>query len=182
MQDFTFATLLFAIYFCFVSCLIYKPNKVVSRRTSIRVDRENFVTDVLEMPAPAIDYNAVTCTETPAEELWEKVAITDVRLLDVEEEPQPEVVEDSEGAREPAVQSEFYNQAAVAIEGLGKRQARRLCSPLGIQQKCNGVELSTQLMVAAIKKAFRQDPDKVIAVIGERLPEVLLSATDQAVG
>lgn len=110
---------------------------------------------------------------------WESELTTgDVQVQDVEEEPQPTptpaVSEDTamETQRE-ATQDDFHNQVLAAINELGKREARRLCSPLKIQQKRNGIELSTELMVAAIRKKFKTNPDQVIAVIRERLPKLL---------
>jgi hypothetical protein len=66
-------------------------------------------------------------------------------------------------------QSELCAQVLAVIDGLGKREARKLCGPLGIQQKRNGVELSTELMVASIRREFKANPDRVKKVFGERL-------------
>lgn len=47
---------------------------------------------------------------------------------------------------------------------------------LKLQQKRNGVELSTELMVASIKREFKVEPDRVIEAIRLRLPELLSNA------
>jgi hypothetical protein len=39
------------------------------------------------------------------------------------------------------------------------------------------VELSTELMVANIKREFKASPDRVIEAIRDRLPELLSNAT-----
>ncbi|MGD2184331.1 hypothetical protein [Lusitaniella coriacea] len=66
------------------------------------------------------------------------------------------------------------NQAAWnALEQLSKRKARQLCAPLGIQQKCQGVELSAPSMVAVIREKFKERPDFVAALIRDRFPELL---------
>jgi hypothetical protein len=51
------------------------------------------------------------------------------------------------------------------IDNLGKREARKLMGGLKLQQKRNGVELSTELMVASIRREFKADPERVIEVI-----------------
>jgi ribosomal protein S13 len=75
-------------------------------------------------------------------------------------------------------QPSLYAQALAAIDGLGKREARKLCSPLSIQQKRNGVELSTELMIASIKREFKTDPERVIEAIRDRLPDRLPATAD----
>jgi hypothetical protein len=64
-------------------------------------------------------------------------------------------------------------QASQAIDRLSKRQARKLCSPLGIPQKTNGVELTLDLMKASIRRQFKDNPQQVIGIIRDRLPELL---------
>lgn len=76
-------------------------------------------------------------------------------------------------------QTELYAQALAAIDGLSKREARKLMGSLKLQQKRNGVELSTELMVASIKREFKASPERVIEAIRARLPEVLSNATTQ---
>jgi hypothetical protein len=63
------------------------------------------------------------------------------------------------------------------IDNLGKREARKIMGALKLQQKRNGVELSTELMVANIKREFKASPDRVIEAIRDRLPELLSNAT-----
>lgn len=75
-------------------------------------------------------------------------------------------------------QPELYAQVLAAVDGLGKREARKLMGSLKLQQKRNGVELSTELMVASIRREFKVDPERVIEVMSERLPELLPAALD----
>jgi len=49
---------------------------------------------------------------------------------------------------------------------------------LKLQQKRNGVELSTELMVASIRLQFKANPERVIEVIRERLPNRLPTVKD----
>jgi hypothetical protein len=49
---------------------------------------------------------------------------------------------------------------------------------LRLQQKRNGVELSTELMVASIRLSFKASPERVIEVIRDRLPELLPATAD----
>ncbi len=67
-------------------------------------------------------------------------------------------------------------QVLEVIGKLTKRQARRLCQPLGIQQKCNDVELTLDLTRGAIRKAYGENAGLVIATIQDRLPELLVAS------
>jgi hypothetical protein len=67
----------------------------------------------------------------------------------------------------------LYNLALQEIKGLSKRKARKLCKPLGIQQKRNGVEISQEMMIGFIIRKFRENPDRVISVIHQQLPGLL---------
>lgn len=66
-----------------------------------------------------------------------------------------------------------YDKIQEVIKTLTKRQSRKLCKPLSIQQKCNGVEKTTQLMRAEISRKFKDNPQLVISVIEEKLPDIL---------
>ena len=65
------------------------------------------------------------------------------------------------------------------IGKLTKRQARQLCKPLGIQQKCNNVELTTELMQGAIKKVYKDNPTLVVATLREKQPALLPAETTE---
>ena len=59
------------------------------------------------------------------------------------------------------------------IKGLTKRELRKILSPLGIRQKHNGVEITTELAVAKVTRIYKEDSAKVTAVIREKLPDKL---------
>ncbi|MGK7875409.1 MAG: hypothetical protein AB4426_19550 [Xenococcaceae cyanobacterium] len=82
---------------------------------------------------------------------------------------------DTDRSIQTKIQPALYEQTLELIARLTKRDCRRLCSPvnkggLGIQMKSHGVEKTRPMMGAAIRKAFKADPERVIAVIRERLP------------
>jgi len=56
-------------------------------------------------------------------------------------EPEPEREIDTPDTQIQELQPDINARTLDVIDKLAKREARRLCSPLGIQQKCNGVEL-----------------------------------------
>jgi len=77
---------------------------------------------------------------------------------------------------EPDESESLYEQVFEIIARLNQQECRRLCSPrarggLGIQMKANGTFKSTQMLRAAIRQAFKTEPEKVIAVIRERIPD-----------
>jgi hypothetical protein len=73
---------------------------------------------------------------------------------------------------------ELYARTVAVIDNLNKVNARKLCKPLGIQQKRNGVELTKELMVANIKRVLKTNPELVISTISEKL-EIDLVATKE---
>ncbi len=68
---------------------------------------------------------------------------------------------------------------ATLIDTLNKRQLRKLCKPLGIQQKSNGVEKTAVFLKAEVKNRFKGNPSQVIEVIGDRLPELLPETVEE---
>lgn len=87
-----------------------------------------------------------------------------------------ETVTLTEAASSP--QSELYAPFLAAIDELGKREARKVMGGLKLQQKRNAIELSTELMVACIRREFKASPERVIEVIRERLPERIPAYSD----
>jgi hypothetical protein len=61
------------------------------------------------------------------------------------------------------------------FRGLTKRELRKILSPLGIQQKRNGVEITTEMAVAQVTRIYKEDSARVIAVIRQKLPDKQLS-------
>ena len=154
MQDVLFATVLFVAYFSFVCCLL-------SERTSV------------EGLSSAKPQSEEVASSALVENPWDDQAITIAKALSAEVDPEQELSNSTPDIRVEGAQPDISAGALEVIDKLGKREARRLCSPLGIQQKCNGVELTTELMVASIRREFKTNPERVIEVICERLPELL---------
>lgn len=81
-----------------------------------------------------------------------------------------------------AVTPELYTEAVAVIDSLNKVSARKLCKPLGIQQKRNGVELTKELMVASIKRVLKTNPELVISTISEKLKIDLVATKEDTLG
>ncbi|MCA1991445.1 MAG: hypothetical protein LDL41_05275 [Coleofasciculus sp. S288] len=97
-------------------------------------------------------------------------------------DPNPEILENSASeaiAEETHVEltsienTDIYDLVLQEIKGLSKRKARKLCKPLGIQQKRNNVEISQEMMIGKIVRKLRENPEYVVNVIHEQLPELL---------
>ena len=80
------------------------------------------------------------------------------------------------------VTPELYAQTVAVIDSLNKVSARKLCKPLGIQQKRNGVELTKELMVASIKRVLKTNPELVISTISEKLKIDLVATKEDTLG
>ncbi|MEP0884651.1 hypothetical protein NDI49_24180 [Trichocoleus sp. ST-U3] len=154
MQNVLFATVLFVAYFSFVCCLLGERTSVESSSSAQPQAEEVASSALVEYP-------------------WDDQPITMASALGTEVDPAAEVESFTPEKQVQEVQPDISARALDVIDKLGKREARRLCSPLRIQQKCNGVELTTELMVASIRREFKTNPERVIEVICERLPELL---------
>jgi hypothetical protein len=154
MQDVLFATVLFVAYFSFVCCLLGERTSVLNPPFAQRQSEE-------------------VASSALVNDLWDEQLITIAEALGAEVDPEQELSNSTPDTRVQGAQPDISARALDVIDKLGKREARRLCSPLGIQQKCNGVELTTELMVASIRREFKTNPERVIEVICERLPELL---------
>ncbi len=116
-------------------------------------------------------------------DLWETLVVEEptesepntLLVEELEDVPVEQDAEETVTSVEPisSQQTELYAQAIAAIDNLGKREARKIMGALKLQQKRNGVELSTELMVASIKREFKASPERVIEAIRLRLPELL---------
>jgi hypothetical protein len=72
---------------------------------------------------------------------------------------------------------DLENQLLSLIDQFSKRQLRKLCHPLDIKQKTNGVEKSTDLMRAAIRRKCKENPQQIVCIIRQRLPDLILPAS-----
>jgi hypothetical protein len=93
----------------------------------------------------------------------------------VEEIEAPVAVQipESQSSDSPITAGKDHQSIPEIIDSLGKRDIRKLCSPLGIKQKTNGTELTTELMKALVKRKFKENPQMVVEVIGVRFPDLL---------
>jgi hypothetical protein len=164
MQDFLFAALLFVCYFVFV-CYFFSPSKP---------QQSEQMASILPEKAMASPTSEMSVRQASLGDAWSsEPPRTIAEALSSEFEPQPGLGNFTPDTQVQEPQPDISARALDVIDKLGKREARRLCLPLGIQQKCNGVELTTELMVASIRREFKTNPERVIEVICERLPELL---------
>jgi hypothetical protein len=166
---------LFIVVFCFLCCQLNRssyttatiqpgteavttPQTQTETVEEVEAEQESAVEEhVLDQPQ----------ADTPAIEILENVPVE----TEVEE-----TVTSVSAVNSP--QPSLCVQALAVIDNLGKREARKIMGALKLQQKRNGVELSTELMVASIKREFKASPDRVIEAIRDRLPELLPAALD----
>lgn len=174
---------LFIVVFCFLCCQLNHPRKAVAtiqpETEPVATPQPAAIEEIQEIEAE-IEQEPVFVTTPTVEEfacdIW-KALVVEPHPLSTEMAAAETAIEaDLKPEAGASQQPEVYAQVLAVIDELGKREARKLCSPLGIQQKRNGIELSKELMVASIKREFKAEPDRVIEVIRDRLPELLLPA------
>jgi hypothetical protein len=165
---------LFIVTFCFLCCQL----RSASYTTAIQQPETEAVT------TPQIQTETVEEVEAEQESAVEEHVLDqpqhDTPAIETLENVPVETEADKTVTSISAVsdsQPELYTQAIAAIDNLGKREARKIMGALKLQQKRNGVELSTELMVASIKREFKASPNRVIEAIRDRLPELLSNAT-----
>jgi hypothetical protein len=181
---------LFVVTFCFLCCQL--PLKSYTTATIGSKTEAETVTTTQSQDEPYTALEIQTLIEPAPARIQDKELQADLWETPVVEEPtksEPNtlLVEDKEDvpveqdapetvtSAEPisSQQTELEAQAIAAIDNLGKREARKIMGALKLQQKRNGVELSTELMVASIKREFKASPERVIEAIRLRLPELL---------
>jgi hypothetical protein len=168
---------LFIVVFCFLCCQLpqtryttatdlpeIEPIAIPQQKTEPYSVEEILQADVGRVSMVEEPATPSPQPDTPAEELENVPALEEALETVTVTEPVS------------SQQTEVYAQALAAIDNLGKREARKLMGGLKLQQKRNGVELSTELMVASIKREFKVEPDRVIEAIRLRLPELLSNA------
>jgi hypothetical protein len=174
---------LFLVVFCFLCC--HLPRSRYSTATiepeaetsaiAIPQQKTSTIEEILleQEPSPATS----SYVEEPAASRPQPdtTAVEDLREDVLVEKDAPETVASAEPIS--SQQTELEAQALAVIDNLGKREARKLMGGLRLQQKRNGVELSTELMVASIRREFKADPERVIEVMTERLPKLLPATT-----
>jgi hypothetical protein len=184
-MEFTVATInsillppfLFFVTFCFLCCQLPR-NSYMTDTIEPKAQEEAIATpqlfdelysgeEILSEQEAAVEESAIASaqTDTPMTEDLENVPVE----ADAGDEVTSLVVS--------SPQSSLEAIALAALDNLGKREARKLMGGLKLQQKRNGVELSTELMIASLRREFKASPERVIEVIRSRLPELLSNAT-----
>jgi hypothetical protein len=184
LNDILFPIFLFVVYFCGVSLFIYNP--------------EDPKVETPESTEPLATSTPISEEETPlAQPIIPQSEPESVPSFDEEEisfppDPFPSFDEEEipfyPEPPTPAVQPEslpdaaeldaepenpFYVQIETIITNLSKRQSRKICQPLGIQQKCGQAEKPLTSIKTEINNLFHDNPEKVITVIQEKLPELI---------
>jgi len=184
-MEFTVATInsillppfLFFVTFCFLCCQLPR-HSYMTDTIEPKAQEEAIATpqlfdelyseeEILSEQEPTVEEWAIASaqTDTPMTE--------DLKNVPVEADAGDEVT----ALVVSSPQSSLEVIALAALDNLGKREARKLMGGLKLQQKRNGVELSTELMIASIRREFKVSPERVIEVIRSRLPELLSNAT-----
>ncbi|NJO93846.1 MAG: hypothetical protein HC820_04905 [Hydrococcus sp. RM1_1_31] len=164
---------MFIIYFVFASLIQYNlKDKTSLEITQISVQNSEESPEIFTYknafsakfdpdPAEAIAPEIVASVELESEEKVEASTTTEIT--------------DNEYINLPTTNHSNHQSIPEIIDRLSKRELRKLCSrkALNIQQKTNGIELTVDLMKASVKRKFKENPQKVTQVIGERLPHLL---------
>ena len=67
------------------------------------------------------------------------------------------------------------------IRALSKRDLRKILTPLGVQQKRNGVEIAKDMAIAQVTRIYKDNPQKTIAILRQKLPNKFSSPTNPSV-
>ena len=82
----------------------------------------------------------------------------------------------------PTTQSHVdTDDVLLKIRALTKRDLRKVLTPLGVQQKRNGKEITTEMAVAKIAKLYKENPQPVTTVLCQKLPNKFPSPTNPSV-
>lgn len=164
INEFLFPILLFVCYYCTVSVAIYhqqSPFKATAEKSAIFPN----IQVIFDEEEALSDENLM---RESTEEVSPIVKKSHSVIPEVKQNKTPK-----SGQQNP-----LYTEAEVIIKNLNKRQSRQLCKPLGIQQKCGNVEKSLIFIKAEIRSLFKDDPERVMAVIQEKFSD-LISTTNQ---
>jgi hypothetical protein len=171
INDILLPVVLFVIYFCFVSVVQYN----FKDKTNASTEKE--VSKTSQEPTKPFTYKDAFSAEfdpdpvdTIAPEIMASVELESV--FKIEDPISPEMTEDR-SINVPTTTPSTHQSISEIIDGLGKRDIRKLCAPLGIKQKTNGTELTTELMKALVKRKFKENPQMVVEAIANRLPQLL---------
>ena len=172
---------IFLVTFCFLCCQVAEP----ATNLSAVQERDNLRHSALNEGEARVEETAPIAEESkeiiPVAVRTHESLETNQDALPIEPENPPIESNLSLPELEQSAQElpEEVQKVAAALDNLTKRQARKLMGGLGLQQKRNGIELSTELMTANIKREFKNDPQKFVPVVRDRLPELVLPTENQ---
>jgi hypothetical protein len=168
INDLVFPVFLLAVYFCAASVILYNPKQQ-------HQDSQN-----IAVPESETSLEVEVTANNNSQEIRHK--------FPVETSPLQAVGNDSRDTRIPTIPertiveiqfpNDLHAQADRIISNLNKRQSRQLCKPLGIQQKHGKVEKTLTFIKAEIRSLFKDNPERVIATIQEKLPELFFAPTE----
>jgi hypothetical protein len=171
LNDILFPVFLFVVYFCGVSLFIYNPEN-----PSIAEPTENTepvlasipTNEKLETPLAQPIIQEPEPESLPAFDEEKRSLPLEPTIPTVQPESFPDLaIPDAEP------ENPLYIQIETIITNLSKRQSRKICQPLGIQQKSGQTEKSLTSIKTEINKLFHDNPEKVITVTQEKLPELI---------
>jgi hypothetical protein len=167
INDVLLPVVLFVIYFVFVSIVRYNLKEKANVSTEKEVSKKS---KEQTKPFTYKDAFSADYDPDPVPEITEEI------IASVQQENIVPVVakttEEQEDNQETTI-VEDHQSIPEIIDSLGKRDIRKLCSPLGIQQKTNGTELTTELMKALVKRKFKENPQLVFEVMSDRFPSLM---------
>jgi hypothetical protein len=166
INDTLFPVVLFVIYFCFISVVRYnlKEKANVSTEKEVSKTSQEQSKPFTYKDAFSAEFDPDTVAEI-APEIMASVELESV--FKVEALISPEMTDDN--INDPTNSPSNQQSIPEIIDSLGKRDIRKLCAPLGIQQKTNGTELTTELMKALVKRKLKENPQIVVEVISVRV-------------
>lgn len=173
INDILLPVVLFVTYFCFVSVLRYN----LKETTDVSTDQK--ATKTSAKPPKSFTYReafSAAFDPEPVLRTSEEIvaSIEPENTEEITETISPEIT-DLESGDAPTTTHSNPQSIPEIIDSLGKRDIRKLCAPLGIQQKTNGTELTTELMKALVKRKYKENPVQVMEVMSERLSERMLT-------
>ncbi|NJK51362.1 hypothetical protein HC931_27660 [Candidatus Gracilibacteria bacterium] len=146
MDNIFLGIVLFVIYFCIASCILYERKDSVTHPQNNSQPIEQAVREMLDEI-----YDEVYSDEdeyAPSEEFYD-----DVTPVPQQEEKQ------KQKTQKPAVKDKQVTHA-INITKLNLRHARVACSVLGIKQKVNDRDVSLVWMQSQINAHLKEQPEK----------------------
>ncbi len=168
INEFLFPILLFVCYYCTVSVAIYYQQN----QFNVTTEKSTMFPNIQVI----FDEEEALSDENLMRESTEEVVSVSQKSHSFVQPVIPEVKQNKTPKSEQ--QNPLYTEVEAIIKNLNKRQSCQLCKPLGIQQKCGKVEKSLIFIKAEIRSLFKDDPERVMAVIQEKFSD-LISTTNQ---